>query len=74
MKNYVKLLEQFLEENKIQLPTWLFDDPEDFEDWFENGMELEKLYTQGMIGHHNGAISMAEQIMKITRYFFKNRC
>ena len=36
------IFEQFLEENKIQLPTWLFDDPEDFEEWYEDGMGLEK--------------------------------
>jgi hypothetical protein len=39
---HLMVFEQFLEENKIQLPTWLFDDPEDFEEWYEDGMELEK--------------------------------
>mgnify|MGYP006172956535 CR=1 FL=1 len=57
MKNYVKLLEQFLEENKIQLPTWLFDDPEDFEDWFENGMELEKGKIAPFLSQNKGKIS-----------------
>lgn len=31
------------------------------------GTELEKAYIEGMISHHNGAIEMAEQILKITK-------
>ena len=28
--------------NVRDLPTWLFDDPVDFEDWYEDGMKLDK--------------------------------